>query len=67
MWLIANLLHFLINNDQISSGQSGFKTRDSYVNQILSIMHETYQSSDYTLNMSGFLHKSLAYWSYFET
>ena len=42
MWLIANLLLFLINNDQISSNQSGFKTGDSYVNQILSITHETY-------------------------
>ena len=35
----------------ISDNQSGFKPSDSCVNQLLSITHEIYQSSDYNLEV----------------
>ena len=37
---------FFIENDLISQYQSGFKHRDSYINQLLLITHEIYQSFD---------------------
>ena len=37
---------FFIENDLISRHQSGFKPGDSYINQLLSIAHEIYQSFD---------------------
>ena len=38
--------HFVIENDLISSNQSGFKQGDSCINQILSITHDIYQVLD---------------------
>ena len=40
------MLGFFIENDLISQNQSRFKPRDSYINQILSVTHEIYQSFD---------------------
>ena len=37
---------FFIKNGAISQNQSGFKPGDSYVNQILSVAHEVYESFD---------------------
>ena len=43
--LIYNEMYsFSIGNDLISSNQSGFKQRDSCINQLLSITHDIYQS-----------------------
>ena len=45
--LIFNkMFGFFIENDPISQHQSGFKPRDSCINQHLSITHEIYQSFD---------------------
>ena len=35
---------FFIENDLVSSNQSGFKQEDSCINQFLSITHDNYQS-----------------------
>ena len=37
---------FFIENDLISSKQSGFKQADSSINQLLSIIHDIYESLD---------------------
>ena len=37
---------FFIENDLISSNQSGFKQGDSCINQLLSIKHDVFQSLD---------------------
>ena len=37
---------FFIENDLISSNQSGFKQGDSCINHLLSITHDIYQSLD---------------------
>ena len=39
-----NLFEYFIENDLISQNQSGFKPRDSCINQLKSIIHEIYQS-----------------------
>ena len=45
--LIYNEMYsFFIENDLISSNQSGFKQGDSCINQLLSITHDIYQSID---------------------
>ena len=45
--LIFNeIFRFLIENNWISSNQSGFKPRDSCINQLLSITHEICKSFD---------------------
>ena len=45
--LIFNkMFGFFIEDDLISQHQSGFKPRDSCINQLLSITHEIYQSFD---------------------
>ena len=45
--LIYNsLFEFLIANELISSNQSGFKSDNSCINQLLSITHEIYKSLD---------------------
>ena len=45
--LIYNsLFEFFIDNELISSNQSGFKPGDSCINQLLSITHEIYKSFD---------------------
>ena len=39
-----NPFEYFIENDLISQNQSGFKPRDSCINQLKSIIHEIYQS-----------------------
>ena len=47
------LFEYLIENDLISPSQSGFKLRDSCANQLISITHEIYQSSDDGFEVRG--------------
>ena len=52
--LIYNcLLEYFIGNDLISPNQSGFKPGDSCTNQLTSITHEIYQSSDDGFEVRG--------------
>ena len=52
--LIYNsLFEYFIENDLISPNQSGFKPGDSCTNQLISIMHETYQSLDDGFEVRG--------------
>ena len=52
--LIFNeMFRFLIENSLIFSNQSGFKTGDSCVNQLLSITHEIYKSFDDGFEVRG--------------
>ena len=44
---------FFMENDLISSNQSGFKQDDSCVNQPLSITHDIYQSLDQGYEVRG--------------
>ena len=41
-----NIFEYLTANKLISDNQSGFKPGDSCINQLLSITHEIYHSSD---------------------
>ena len=61
--LIFNeLFNFLLENNLISSIQSGFKSADSCINQLLSITHEIYNSFDEGLEVrSVFLDISKAF------
>ena len=43
---VYSLFNLLNQNDLISPTQSGFKSGDSYINQLLSIFHEIYHSMD---------------------
>ena len=47
------LFEYFIENDLISPSQSGFKPRDSCANQLISITHEIYQSSDDGFEVRG--------------
>ena len=40
------MFKFFIENELIASNQSGFKTGDSCVNQLMSIKYEIYKSLD---------------------
>ena len=44
---------FLIENNLISSNQSGFMPGDSCINQLLSIIHEIYKSFDDGFEVRG--------------
>ena len=44
---------FFIENDLISSKQSGFKQADSSINQLLSIIHDIYESLDQGYEVRG--------------
>ena len=61
--LIYNEIYsFFIENDLISSNQSGFKQGDSCINQLLSITHDIYQSLDQGYEVrSVFLYISKAF------
>ena len=48
-----NLFEYFIENDLISQNQSGFKPGDSCINQLISIIHEIYQSFDDGLEFRG--------------
>ena len=47
------MFRFLIENDLISSNQSGFKPGDSCINQLLSIILEIYKSFDDGFEVRG--------------
>ena len=47
------MFRFVIENNLISSNQSGFKPRDSCINQPLSINHEIYKSFDNGFEVRG--------------
>ena len=52
--LIYNEMYsFVIENDLISSNQSGFKQGDYCINQLLSITHDIYQSLDQGYKVRG--------------
>ena len=52
--LIFNeMVRFLIENNLISSNQSGFKPGDSCINQLLSINHEIFKSFDDDFEVRG--------------
>ena len=51
--LFNELYKFLNENDLLSSNQSGFRPRDSCINQLLSITHEIYKSFDNGLEVRG--------------
>ena len=60
--IFNELFNFLLENNLISSNQSGFKPGDSCINQLLSITHEIYNSFDEGLEMrSVFLDISKAF------
>ena len=61
--LIYNsLFDFFIANELISPNQSGFKTGDSCINQLLSITHKIYKSFDDGYEVRGiFLYISKAF------
>ena len=44
--IFNEVFKFLIENDLISSNQSGFKSGDSCINQLFSITHDIYESFD---------------------
>ena len=45
------MFEFFIRNDLISQNQSGFKSGDSCMNQLLAITHEIYKSFDASINV----------------
>ena len=45
------MFEFFIQNNLITSNQSGFKTSDSCINQLISITHEIYKSFDVGYNV----------------
>ena len=51
--LYNNMFEFFSKNHLISHNQSGFKTGDSCINQLLSITHEIYKSFDDDLDVRG--------------
>ena len=44
--MFNEMFKFIVENELISSNQSGFKPDDSCVNQLVSITHEIYKSFD---------------------
>ena len=44
--IFDEMFRFLIENNLMSSNQSGFKSGDSLINQLLSITHKLYKSFD---------------------
>ena len=51
--IINEMFNFFIENDLISPNQSGFKPRDSCINQLLSINHDIYKSFDCGYEVRG--------------
>ena len=49
-----NIYEFFTENNSIPPNQSGFKSGDSYINQLLSMNHQIYKSfDDFGLNVLG--------------
>ena len=60
--MFNEMFNFFIENNLISSNQSGFKPGDSCINQLLSITHEIYESFDEGFEVrSAFLNISKAF------
>ena len=60
--MFNEMFNFFIENNLISSNQSGFKPGDSCINQLLSITHEIYESFNEGLEVrSAFLDISKAF------
>ena len=60
--MFNKMFNYFIENELISSNQSGFKPGDSCINQLLSITHEIYESFDVGLEVrSVFLNISKAF------
>ena len=60
--LYNRLYEYFIENELISSSQSGFKSGDSCINQLLSITHDIYQSFDNGFEVRGvFLDTSMTF------
>ena len=60
--MFNEMFNFFVENKLISSNQSGFKPGDSCINQLLSIIHEIYESFDVGLEVrSVFLDISKAF------
>ena len=56
------MFEFFIQNNLITPNQSGFKTGDSCINQLISITHEIYKSFDDSYEVRGvFLYISKAF------
>ena len=51
--IFSEMCRFLIENNFISSSQSGFNPGDSYVNQLLSITHKICESFDDGFDVRG--------------
>ena len=49
--IFNEVFRFFLDSKLITTNQSGFKPRDSCINQLLSITHETYKSFDYGLEV----------------
>ena len=47
------MLEFFMENTQISPNQSGFKTSDFCINQLLSITHDIYKTLDDGYEVKG--------------
>ena len=47
------MLKFFIENDLISSNQSGFKPGDSCIKRLLTIIHDIYKSFDCSYEVRG--------------
>ena len=47
------MFEFLIQNNLITPNQSGFKTGDSCINQLISITHEIYKLFDHGYEVRG--------------
>ena len=61
--LYNQMFEFFIRNDLISQNQSGFKSGDSCMNQLLAITHEIYKSFDASINVRAvFLDISKAFY-----
>ena len=53
--MFSEMFEFFVENKLISSSQSDFKPRDSFINQLLSITHEIYSSFDECLEVRSVL------------
>ena len=51
--LYNSMFDFFIENSLLTSNQSGFKTGDSCINQLISLSHEIYKSFDDSYEIRG--------------
>ena len=53
--IFEEMLRFSIENTLIAANQSGFKSGDSCINQLIAVIHEIYQSFDASYEFRGVL------------